>query len=61
VRYVWEKLEHFFEHAERGRRTPAGKDGKPAAPAEQTANCVPVEQLEADLVKLFGKSWKARR
>jgi len=61
VRYVWEKLEHFFEHAERGRRPPAGEERKQVAPAPQSVECVPVEQLEADLVRLFGASWKARR
>jgi hypothetical protein len=64
VRYVWEKLEHFFEHAERGRRAtagPAAEEGKPAATGRRTAECVPVEQLEADLVRLFGASWRTRR
>jgi helix-turn-helix protein len=59
VRYVWEKLEHFFEHAERGRRPPTGE--RQVAPAAESTECVPVEQLEADLVRLFGASWKARR
>jgi hypothetical protein len=61
VRYVWEKLEHFFEHAERGRRARAVEDGRPATPALPTEGCVPVERLEADLVRLFGATWKTRR
>ncbi len=60
VRFVWDKLEHFFEHAERGRRARAHVAASVRPPPEPDVP-IPAAQLEADLVKLFGPSWRTKR
>ena len=60
VRFVWEKLEHFFEHAERGRRARAQVVAS-VRPAPEPGVPIPAAQIEADLVKLFGPSWRTKR
>jgi hypothetical protein len=67
VRFIWGRREHFLDHAERGRRarvprkeregvrTPSPVHPRAATPAEGR---VPPDQLEADLVRLFGPGWR---
>jgi hypothetical protein len=72
VRFIWERLEHFFAHAERGERgrdrtalasasTPRGSTDvlvpAPAAAAERPSPA----QMQADLDKLLGPGWRTRR
>jgi hypothetical protein len=72
VRFIWERLEHFFAHVERGERarertapasvtTPwASTDVVVPAPAAAEEGPSPA-QMQADLDKLFGPGWRTRR
>jgi hypothetical protein len=71
VRFIWERLEHFLAHAERGQRARARKE--PAAVAVSTRvpagvrAPLPAEghltpaRMDADLEKVFGPNWRTRR
>ena len=77
VRFVWGRIEHFLVHAERGRRLRLRRehdasDAKRSAHATSTAHAaaapdarsqggIPREQLQADLVRLFGPTWRSAR
>jgi hypothetical protein len=69
ARFIWQKLDHFFDHVERGRRrrladeraaqARAHHDAKPAAPSVPRAFAgISREQMDADLKRLFGAGWK---
>jgi hypothetical protein len=71
VRFIWEKLDHFLDHVDRGRsrrlaeereaRTRARRDaGAPTRVAPVPFTTIPREQMTADLRQLFGPGWKAR-
>jgi hypothetical protein len=72
VRFVWSRIEHFFVHADRGRRARLRRE---RAAAEQASSrqpndrendgapsaAIPPAQLEADLARLFGPGWRSAR
>jgi hypothetical protein len=71
VRFIWGKLDHFFDHVERGRRrrVDAERNARMQARAEQRERPQSVSrpsehplsraQIEADLEKLFGgPNWR---
>jgi hypothetical protein len=71
VRYVFARLHHFFAHAENGRRlrgrdpargAPRGPSARrePPRPSQATPARLTREQMNADMVKLFGPSWNNR-
>jgi hypothetical protein len=69
VRYIWGRIEHFVRHAERGRRMREAPGESTKSPPERTATSEVSSaphagpssaQMEADLVKLFGPTWRAR-
>jgi hypothetical protein len=71
VRFIWEKLEHFFDHVDRGRRRRLAEEReerqrarRDAPPTPRVAPpplaTIPREQMDADLKRLFGTGWKAR-
>jgi hypothetical protein len=71
VRFIWEKLDHFLDHLERGRRRRladeretrllARRDASPPARAALAPFAtIPREQMDADLERLFGAGWRAR-
>jgi hypothetical protein len=69
ARFIWEKLAHFVEHIERGRqrrfaeeassRRRMGAEAAPTVPLLLSPT-IPREQMEADLERLFGPSWRNR-
>ena len=72
VRFIWGKLEHFFDHVERGRRRRladerherlcAPDNGASHAPSPQSApaaeSAVSHAQMKADIERLFGRGWR---
>jgi hypothetical protein len=69
VRFIWEKLDHFLDHVERGRqrRLAEERNARMRAAAERSAPrpirapaapSIPYEQMAADLEKLFGADWR---
>jgi hypothetical protein len=71
VRYIWGKLDHFFDHLDRGRRRRLADERqarfraqREAAPAPRLARLpaptLPREQMDADLKRIFGASWRTR-
>ncbi len=71
VRFIWEKLDHFLDHVDRGRlrrlaqeREARARARRDAAPPARVAPVpfatIPREQMDADLERLFGSGWKAR-
>jgi hypothetical protein len=68
VRFTWGTLEHFLDHVERGRRLLRAEElerrhrQRAASPAPRVqrapAPAIPLEQMQADLARLFGPSWK---
>jgi hypothetical protein len=73
VRFIWDKLDHFFDHVERGQRRRLARQRRaqmpansaragPASTLAQTPNAqrIPREQMAADLVRLFGSNWRPR-
>jgi hypothetical protein len=71
VRFIWEKLEHFLDHVDRGRRRRLAEEREARARARRDAATptrvalapfatIPREQMDADLKRLFGAGWKAR-
>jgi hypothetical protein len=71
VRFIWEKLDHFFDHVDRGRRRRLADERKvrmrldaecaesaPEPTRVHAATRVPYEQMSVDLEKLFGRDWK---
>jgi hypothetical protein len=69
VRFVWEKLDHFFDHVERGRRRRLADQAEGKSRTEATEiprsrmerpGTVPPEQIAADLERIFGPGWRRR-
>jgi hypothetical protein len=73
VRFIWEKLDHFFDHVERGRRrrlaeernaemrAPTARVGPaPTLTRIPGTHRIPREQMTADLRRLFGEHWRSR-
>jgi hypothetical protein len=64
ARFIWDRLEHFLEHVERGRKKLRNEAALDALrhPAEQriATTRVPRERMSADLERLFGPGWKKR-
>ena len=69
VRFIWEKLDHFFDHVERGRRRRLADDRAvrlhasraptPTAPTVHRPFAgASREQMSADLERIFGAGWK---
>jgi hypothetical protein len=70
VRFIWEKLDHFFDHVDRGRRSRLAAERTTrhraiadVAPTSWVAR-VPTpgvnrEQMHADLERLFGPGWRS--
>jgi hypothetical protein len=67
VRFIWEKLDHFLDHVERGRRRRLAleREARRAVerdrPQERTrvAALAPMpDSALADLEKLFGPGWR---
>ncbi|HEY3820257.1 MAG TPA: hypothetical protein VGL81_23995 [Polyangiaceae bacterium] len=70
VRYIWGRLEHFLRHAERGRSLRSMAERQTCLPmAPQAPGVAPAaphvgpsrSQMEADLAKLFGSTWRQTR
>jgi len=70
VRFIWEKLEHFLDHVERGRRRRLSVEkaarcaAEPATGARSRALRTPApapmpEEVRAELERLFGPRWSA--
>jgi hypothetical protein len=66
VRFIWEKLDHFLDHVERGRRRrladerEAGRLFERQQPKERTraAGSTPIpDDVRLELEKLFGPGW----
>jgi hypothetical protein len=70
VRFIWQKLDHFLDHLERGRRrrlaeermarVPGSAARAGPAPNLTRAPCaprIPREQITADLERIFGPGW----
>jgi hypothetical protein len=68
VRFIWEKLDHFLDHVERGRRrrlaqeraaqrAAAARERRPQPPEEAVG--IP-EEARAELERLFGPGWSAK-
>ena len=66
VRFIWEKLDHFFDHVDRGRRRrladerAARRATEPAAPAPRALPAAPAgipDEVHAELERLFGPGW----
>jgi hypothetical protein len=71
VRFIWEKLDHFFDHVDRGRqrrladereaRLRAHRDPAPPPRVVRLPYAtIPHEQMDADLKRLFGPGWRTR-
>lgn len=67
VRFIWEKLDHFFDHVERGRRRRladerAARRQADSAPAPRATRlpspAIPYARMNADLERLFGRGWR---
>ena len=71
VRFIWEKLDHFFDHVDRGRRRRLADERSarmcPVAERSESAPIpihvpaaqrIPYEQMSADLARLFGPDWR---
>ena len=68
VRFVWQKLDHFFDHVDRGRRRRlaeeraaqlrAQKGEITPRPVRLHPPAIPCDQMDADLERLFGPGWK---
>jgi hypothetical protein len=69
VRFVWEKLDHFLDHVDRGRRRRLAEErnARMRANADQRERVAPLPvppaalshaQMEADIAKLFGPNWR---
>jgi hypothetical protein len=69
VRFIWEKLDHFLDHVERGRRRRLADErnvrmraeaerSAPRPPRAPVPPAIPYEQMAADLEKLFGADWR---
>jgi len=68
VRFTWGTLEHFLDHVERGRRQLRAEElerrhrERAASPMPRVhrapAPAIPLEQMQADLARLFGPAWK---
>lgn len=66
VRFIWEKLDHFFDHVDRGRRRRLADEravrkreesaaaAKPPPRATQAFAAIPRDQMDADLERIFG-------
>jgi len=65
VRYIWGRIEHFLNHAERGRRLRTVADRQICIPVDtgpSTPQAGPSrEQMDADMTRLFGPTWRASR
>jgi hypothetical protein len=76
ARYIWGALPHFLAHVERGRRERRARERErgdltarpPPPPAPRTRRSPPTadgftspEKISADLDRLFGPNWRARR
>jgi hypothetical protein len=69
VRFVWEKLDHFFDHVDRGRRRRLADEREARSRAQRDAApprglvrlptaTIPLEQMDADLERIFGPGWR---
>jgi hypothetical protein len=68
VRFIWEKLDHFLDHVERGRRRRLAEERNARMRAEPERSAprpmrappvaIPYEQMASDLEKLFGADWR---
>jgi hypothetical protein len=69
VRFIWEKIDHFLDHVERGRRRRLAEERNARMRAEPERSlprptrgpappAIPHEQMAADLEKLFGADWR---
>ena len=68
VRFVWGKLDHFFDHLERGRRKlraereaqlRAEREVEPTQRVTRVAApWIPPAQVQADLERVFGPGWR---
>jgi hypothetical protein len=69
VRFIWEKLDHFLDHVDRGRRRRLAEErnARMRTSAEQRERAAPLPvrpaalshaQMEADIEKLVGPGWR---
>jgi hypothetical protein len=69
VRFIWEKLDHFFDHVDRGRRRRLADEREARSRAQRDASTPPRvvrvpaatisrEQIDADLERIFGPGWR---
>ncbi len=68
VRFIWQKLDHFFDHVDRGRRRRLAEEraaqlrARKAEPAPQPIRlqspAIPCDRMDADLERLFGPGWR---
>jgi hypothetical protein len=65
VRFVWEKLDHFLDHVERGRRRRLALERATRRSTERPTGPQPVAgatpmpaEVAAELEKLFGAGWR---
>jgi hypothetical protein len=68
VRFVWEKLDHFLDHVERGRRRRLAQERAaphatewPARPKVHAGAASMPAEVAAELEKLFGPGWRMSR
>jgi hypothetical protein len=70
VRFIWEKLDHFLDHVERGRlrrvaeERAARRAAAAQAPATERTPSGPTPipgEVVAELERLFGPGWRSRR
>ncbi len=68
VRFIWQKLDHFFDHVDRGRRRRLAEEraaqlrARKAEPAPRPIRlpppAIPCGRMDADLERLFGPGWR---
>lgn len=64
-RFIWEKIEHFLDHVERGRRRRLAAEWSAAprvdarTPVHVPGGGVEPTEMAADLERLFGADWRA--
>ena len=68
VRFIWQKLDHFFDHVDRGRRRRLAEERAAQLRARKTepaprpiplqSPAIPCDRMEAYLERLFGPGWR---